>query len=255
MRWFKFILVLIFLAVITLFVIGLYANRPKTVLKNIVIKDNSSSFVFELSYAGFIPLGEGVFENKGIEKFNGKKVYHLKGTASPTPFLNSLYKTIEAEINSFIDKDSLNTLKYTEKTYISGKTKEEKTILYDQKNNIMERDGEERIIFPNTHDPLSLLFYLIHQDFKMGETIDLNINTNQKNYRFYGEITEKVTIETGDKSFDVYLFKGNVQRRNNSLRHSSEFSIWFIDSPCKAPFLIKVFTNAGPIVARLTKIY
>lgn len=255
MRWFKFILVSLLLIIGVLFLAGLYLNRPEAVLKNIVIGDNSDNFLFELSYAGFIPLGEGMFENKGLERLKGKSVYHLKAIAKPTNFLNSLYKTIEAESQSFVDKNRLCTLKYIEKIYIAGEPKEEKTILYNQEKNIMEKDGEKRVILPNTHDPLSLLFYLIHQDLKVGEAIDLNINTNQKNYRFFGEITEKNIVKIKDKTFDVYAFKGKVQRRSETLRNSSEFSIWFIDSPCKAPFLIKVFTNTGPIVIRLTKVY
>lgn len=254
MKWFKYIFWLVFLVIGVSYLIGLHINCPKTILKNFIVNSTSNKFTFKVSYAGFIPLGEGVIENKGREDFGKEEAYHLQAIAWPNSLINFLGNKIEAEAHSFIDVDKFYTLKFIEKVRISGKTKEEKSIVYNQTKHIMEKDGEEREILPDTHDPLSLLFYLMQQDLALGKTIDLNTNTNQKNYRFYGKIVKEKAVNIGNEVFMTYLLKGKVQRRNNSLRHSSEFMVWFIDKPLKVPFLIRVFTNIGPVTVRLAKI-
>ena len=233
MKWFKFIFWPVFLVISVSYLIGLYINHPKTILKNVIINNTPNEFTFKVSYAGFIPLGKGVVENKGIEDFGKEEAYHLKATAWPNSLINFLGNKIEAEAHSFIDADKFYTLRFIAKVRISGETKEEKTIVYDQRKHTMEKDGEEREILPSTHDPLSLLFYLMQQGLSLGKTIDLNINTNQKNYRFYGKIVKEKAVNIGNEVFMTYLLKGKVQRRNNSLRHSSEFTVWFIDKPLR----------------------
>ncbi|MBP7087904.1 MAG: DUF3108 domain-containing protein [Candidatus Omnitrophica bacterium] len=254
MRWFKLIFWLVILLIGVSYLAGLYISHPKTILKNLIIGKTADKIIFKVSYAGFMPLGAGVVENNGIEDFGKEEAYHVKAIAWSNSLINFLGNKIEAEVHSFIDTDKFYTLKFMEKVSVGGETKEEKSIIYDQIKHIMKKDGEEREILAETHDPLSLLFYLMRQDLTLGKTIDLNINTNQKNYRFYGKIVEEKTITVGNNIFKAYILKGKVQRRNNSLRHSSEFTVWFIDKPQKVPFLIKIFTNIGPITVRLAEI-
>ena len=110
-------------------------------------------------------------------------------------------------------------------------------------------DEEERVIFPNTHDPLSAIFYLMQKGLDGGNEIDLSINTNQTNYRIYGRVSQKKKITIGGRIFDICLVEGHVKRRDGSIRHSSNFSMWFLQKP-RLPVLIKVFTNMGSVTAR-----
>jgi len=258
MRWFKIILILIILVFLGLFLRGLYVNNLKVILSNVsvgesVAKDGIKKLTFNASYAGFIPATKATIEEEGIEKLKGKDVYHIKAEAEPNRFINRIYR-VKAEINSFIDRDELCPLKFTQILDIPGKPRQEKIIVYDQANHTMNNGEETRMILPNTQGPLSILFYLMHHNLKLGEILDFNLNTNQKNLRFYAKVLEKQKVQVNDKVYEVYLIEGSVKRRSKSLRHSSEFKIWFSNKPFQAPVLIKVFTPAGPIVVRTVKI-
>ena len=250
MRWLKVLLILIVLAFLGLFLRGLYINNLKVILSNVYSNGDIKELTFKVTYGGFAPLGKAVIVNKGVEELGDKDVYHIKAEAELNWFINRIYK-IKAEINSFIDKNKLYPLKFTQMLEIPGKPRQEKIMIYDQLNHIMKRGKEARIILPNTQDPLSILFYFMRQDLKVNDIFDFNFNTNQKNLRFYAKVLGKQEIQiSGRKRYEVYMIKGSVKRRSKSLRHSSEFTIWFVDKPFKAPVLMKVFTGVGPVVVR-----
>lgn len=232
------------------FLWGLYANSLERVLQSLSLGKNNNKLVFAVNYAGFIPLGTAVIENKGIELYRNREVYKLEAEVELASLLNRFYN-VEVKAESFLDKEEGYPLEFNYASRFYGEVKEAKRSFYDQINHTMTRKDEVRMILPNTQDPLTVIYYLMRQDFSVGKTFDLNINTSQKNYRFFASVLKKKVFQIKDNKYEMYLVKGSVRRRDDSYRHSCEFSIWFMDNPCKVPVLMKTFTNAGLVGGKL----
>ncbi len=204
-----------------------------------------------VDFQGIIPAGSARFENKGEELYQDIKVYHLSGRAYPLDFYTRFFNA-RAQVDSYVDADKLYTLKFKQSFILPNKTKQEKEILYDQDRNFMELKGIKRQILPDTQDPLSAIFYIQHQDLKLGKVIDININTNQKNYQFYAKVIarQEYTLET--KKIGVWVLEGVVRRRDKNPYHKTTLKLWVLDNPTKIPILIKTMSNIGQVTARLT---
>ncbi|MBU1122847.1 MAG: DUF3108 domain-containing protein [Candidatus Omnitrophica bacterium] len=244
--------IVIFFAVVILisFLWGMYTNSLGNVLKSLSLGESNNKLVFGMNYFGFIPVGTATIENKGVELYNGREVYRLEARAELAEILNKIYDG-EVKAQSYLDIEKGYPLEFNYSSQFYGEVKEAKRSFYDQINHTMTRKEETRTILPNTQDPLTVIYYLMQQDYQVGKIFDININTSQKNYRFYAEVLKKKVFQIKDKKYDLYLVKGSVKRRDDNYRHSSEFSIWFMDTPRKVPVLMKTFTNAGLIVGKL----
>lgn len=250
---FKMILLTVFLGVIVFAGSQYLTNTPEAVLNSLVkhgrLTKSPQEFRFSVKFLGFIPAGESVINIVSGAADDGKEVYRIFAEAQPAKFIDFFYK-VKAKAESIVDKDNLYTLKFTHSLNVAGETKEDKVIFYDQINHVMQREGEKRVILPDTHDPLSAIFYLTRQELAIDKVFDLNINTNQKNYRLYAQVTRKKSIRVENKQFNVYLIKGSINRRDKSPRHSSEFEMWVLDDTVKAPLLINVSTSGLSVIAK-----
>jgi hypothetical protein len=208
--------------------------------------------VFQVDF-GFFPIGRADFENKGIITYQNQQVYHLLAKASVVKWLSHFFNA-QAIAESFIDKNKLHTIKFTQTLVMPDKPKDFKEINYDQKNNIMELRGVKRQILPDTQDPLSALFFIRRQSLKTGGEFDININTNQKNYGLVGKVVRKEEYLIEGKKTGVWVLQGDIARRDKSSRHKSSIIIWLLDNNNKTPILIKAFTSGGTVVARLVDI-
>ena len=252
MKIFKIIIISLVVLIVLGFLKSFYDNNPKTILKNISFEDKEpSKFKFKIYYLGFIPLGEVTFENKGLEQISGESVYHLEALAKPNSILNFFYK-VNASAISYAKKDKFLPLKFLHRLEVRDELKEEKVVKYDHKNKIMVFEGEKRKILDNTYDPLSLLFFLIKKaDLGIGKRIDLNINTNQKNYQFIADVIEKKEYVIGIDTFSLWRLDGETKRRGKNIRNSASFSIYLLNSSQKIPLAIRVSTGIGPANIRL----
>jgi hypothetical protein len=242
MKCIKFIFLFIAVLIIFILVVNNITNSPSFIVKKLYLDNKKSikKLIFKINYANFIPLGEVIIENKGIEQIDEKRVYRLRAFAKPNRLFNFFLK-IKIEANSFVDVNTFLPIKFTQDLQIEGKSPERKVIIYHQDAQFMEIEGERRVIYPPTYDPLSLFFlFLNKKNLKKGEVIDLNINSNQKNYRFIAK------IEKSKEFYNKRMFwiKGEVKRRDGSPRHSSTFQMVMLSEPY-LPISIRVFSGLG----------
>ena len=247
---------LVLLAVIVIFsIIEVAKDSPTSILKGIIKKGSleGDSVKFAAKFLGVVTAGEAIIENTGLERFKGKSAYHLVVRGQSANWIAPFFKA-EAVCDSYTDKNKLHALQFKMHVVLSGHPTEDKIVSYDQKNLIMDTGEEQRQILPNTHDPLSLMFYLRNQEFSLGKEFDLNINTNQKNYQFKTKVIDKKTYQIGDKKIDVWIVKADVNRRGKSKRNKSSVTMWLLDNDSKTPILFKVMTPICPIVIRLIEV-
>lgn len=232
-------------------------NRLIAIIKrnNLQNKLSAKSYnlAFMVDFQGLIPAGQARLENKGEEFYQDKKVYHLSARAYPLDFYTKFFNA-QVQIDSYVDIDKLYTLKFKQSFILPNKTKQEKEVLYDQSKNFMELKGVKRQILPDTQDPLSAIFYIQHQNLELGKVLDLNINTNQKNYQLYAKVIGRQEYALEAKKIGVWVLSVIIRRRDNNPYHKTKMKLWLLDNPSKIPILIKTMSNIGWVSARLISI-
>jgi hypothetical protein len=118
----------------------------------------------------------------------------------------------------------------------------------------MESNKLKRQILPGTLDPFSVMYYLGRQTFEPGKEFDLNINTNQKNYRFFLKVLERKAQVINGKTIGIWLVKGDIRRRDKSPRHTTSLTMWLLDNGEKTPLFVRVSASGLPITARLVEV-
>jgi len=233
-----------------------FNNRPQAILTDLHRKELLSSEGTTLRYIvyfmGVIPLVEATISQQEGVAYDGKQAIEMKFLAKPiSPFFDFFKGRVE--LVSLLDAKEMNALKFSEFLHVPGSITEGREVFYDQKNNIIKVKEEERTMLPNTQDPLSMMYFLRHQNFVEGQEVDLNINTNQKDYRFLTKVDEKKVFLINHEEIAAVALGIDIKRRNKSRRNSTKMTVWLTDDK-KIPFLIKVFTNGLLIVIRLNSI-
>jgi hypothetical protein len=233
-------------------------NNPYAIIKSLGPEisglTNPKELVFKVNLFGFLPVGSAVIKNEGIELYKSKKVYHLSAEARASGFVGRLYPA-KSRLDSYIDKEKLHTLRFTQSLALPEKPENTKEVLYDQDNNIMEIKGERRQILADTQDNLSAIFYIQHQKLEVGKTFDINVNTNQKNYRLLAEVIEKTEYAIDKGKVGVWVMHADIRRRDkNNPYHRSSMTVYFLDNADKTPLLIKVMASGFYITARLVEV-
>lgn len=243
------ILLICLILVIILSIKEAILDNPINILRKIPdgnwnVFTEGKELVFLVKYLGIIPVGLAKMKLEGLVTYNARKVYKLVAKAGTAGFISSLYKA-KAEVSSYMDKDKLYSLRYTENLILPDKETEIKEIIYDQDNLIMTR-GKTRVkILPNTQDPLSAFFYLRAQDLDLNKSFNINTITKEDNYRLGVEVVKKIE--------GVWLLKSTLERQNKT-RSGGVFYIYLSDDQRRLPLLVKAWTKAGLVTIRLIEI-
>jgi hypothetical protein len=252
-RMFKLVGLVVLVLVIASAGFNVYRNKP-SVIFNRVLKDRDTApekLIYRAYLFGILPVGDVVFNKAVPERLKGKEYYYLSAKAETMPWI-SVFFSGKAELESYIDKKSYNPLIYREKIVMRGKPEQEKEVVYDQKNHFMTLEGERREILPDTQDPLSLIYNLSKTDFEKKKDLEININTNQKNYLLKGAIKSMPVI---DGKYNVYLGKADIGRRDkNNPYHRSKISIWFVKMNDNIPIRISAFKGGALVSMRLVEV-
>jgi hypothetical protein len=193
-----------------------------------------------------------VLNKDSHEQYKGQSVYHLSATAF-TPHILSRFFRSHAVLDSYIDPQSFNPILFRQKLVSPGKERPEKEVVYDQKSGVMVIGDVKRQILPNTQDPLSLMFNIRHMDFNNIGTLEMNINTNQKNYLLQGKVKKRI-ISVGKKSYTVIIIDAEIKRRDKNPYHKSNVTIVLLRDKGNIPLSIRVFASGAIINAELIKI-
>lgn len=233
-----------------------YNNNYATVITDLSKKGeiHPGNLTYRIYLLGIIPVGDAVFlDAQMTAEQAGRRLYFLRARAKTSKYL-SLFFIASAEFDSYINTSKLTPEVFRQKLSISGKADIEQEAFYDQKNNVMEISGIKRQILPQTHDPLSLVYYLSHRDLSALKGIDLNINTNQKNYSLKGGIEEK-SIQVNKELYTIYTANVEIKRRDKNPYHKSKASIVFLKSgQINIPITIKIIASGVLINAKLVDI-
>lgn len=229
-------------------------NNPGFIVAGLLKKSGikQGDLKYRINLLGIIPLGEATFMQEKTAVYNGKRVFHLNATAAILKCYAKFFKG-SVVLDSFIDISNYSPFFFGQKIEAPGKENPSKNITYDQKNNTMTLDGVTRSIYPNTQDPLSAVFNLKKMNFDKIKEIEMNINTNQKNYILSGTVKNKdITVE--NKIYDTVSIDAQIYRRDKEVYHKSKVAMFLLKENGNIPILIKVFAGGVLINARLVDI-
>lgn len=244
-----------FIVIILVLVFVAYNNsNPKSIISGLAKKGDiqSGELRYRIYLLGIFPVGEAIFGIEKIEEYQGQRVYHLNATAQSLKIFSKFFSGY-AILDSYVDIKQLIPMIFRQKIVISGKQSIDREVIYDQKNGIMSIAGVKRQILPNTQDPLSAIFNIGHLDFGKVKEIEMNINTNQKNYVLKGT-TEQKDISVHKKTYKIILAKAEIKRRDKNPYHKSSITMVLLKEKGNIPILIKVFASGVLINARLIDI-
>jgi hypothetical protein len=208
--------------------------------------------VYRINLLGFIPVGDAVFYAPKEEMLAGRKVYHLTASAKSLKSI-SLFLSGSADLDSYIDKESLNPVLFRQKISVRGKNDLVREASYDQAQSVMTLAGVKRQILPDTQDHLSAIFNLRRMDFEKTRNYDLNINTNQKNYSLKGSARPGQIVLKG-KVYKTVFLEASISRRDKNPYHKSMMSMLLLKDEGNLPIMIKVFASGALINVRLIEI-
>lgn len=231
-----------------------YNNSPKVIISSLVRRSNAGAkeLIYRVNLFGILPVADAVLKVGEMQEYNGQQVYHLSATANSLKWCAKMFNAY-ATLDSYIDINTNDPILFRQKTVIANEKAINKEVYYDQKNGIMTLNNIRRQIPPHTQDPLSLLVNTMRMDFDKVEEIEMNINTNQKNYLVKG-IKQSRDISINKKAYKLVFLDADIKRREKSPYHQSKISIVFCRDKENIPILIKVFASGAFLNAKLIDI-
>ncbi len=231
-----------------------YNNSPKIIFSSLARKTNAQAkeLIYRVNLFGILPVADAILKVERLEEYNGQKVYHLSATANSLRWYRKMYNAY-AILDSYVDINTHDPILFRQKVVITNERVINKEVYYDQKNGIMTLNNIRRQIPHHTQDPLSLLFNIMHMDFDRVEGLEMNINTNQKNYVIKG-LKRSRDMSIDKKAYKLVFLNADIERREKSPYHQSKISIVFCRDKENIPILIKVFASGAFLSAKLIEV-
>ncbi|MDP3732508.1 MAG: DUF3108 domain-containing protein [Candidatus Omnitrophota bacterium] len=231
-----------------------YNNSPKIIVSSLAGKINvqAKELIYRVNLFGILPLADVVIKVDERQDNNGQEVYHLSATANSLRWYRKMYNA-NAILDSYVDIVTHDPILFRQKAVIANGKAINKEVYYDQENGIMTLNNIRRRIPPHTQDPLSLLVNTMRMDFDKVKELEMNINTNQKNYVVKG-IKHSRDISIDKKVYKLVFLDTDIKRREKSPYHQSKINITFCRGKENIPILIKIFASGAFLNARLIDI-
>ena len=188
---------------------------------------------FSIKYE-FVKAGEATLEVKEITQCgNQSDCFRLVSEAKSTmPF--SLVFEVRDRVESFLQVDSLYTLKYV-KTLKEGNFEAYEAVDFDQVGHkAVYPDGKSIEIPPKVQDVLSSLYYIRTMDLEVGRSVFINNHADEKNYPLEVKVLriEKIKVPAG--TYECFVLEP-VLRASGIFQHKGKLTVWMSTDPSGSP--------------------
>lgn len=202
-----------------------------------------------------LPAGTAVLEVKEIISWEGHEVYRLVATAQSSS-LFSLFYRVRDRLESLIDTKTFLPYRF-EKHQEEGSYRNNETTLFGRDENVaVISDAEEKEanpegvsvpVPPDGQDALSAFYHLRRQKLKVGETVLINVNADERNYRIEVEVLRKENL--GKQRLKTLVVKPILKevKLGGIMEKKGDIHIWLTDDERRIPVLIKAKVVIGSL--------
>jgi hypothetical protein len=214
------------------------------------------NFIYHIRWFG-IPVGDAVMSIPEITELNGRKVYHLKAEVESSKWFSMIFK-IKDRLDSYVDVEGLYPLKF-ERYQREGGYKAEEIMEYDHINrtatykSLLNKSVKTMEIPQGVQDMLSCIYWIRLQEVKPGNSIFVDVNADEKNWKLEVKVLGSERIEMLNLGvYDAFLVEPIAQFRGAILRKGKMW-VWVSADERRIPLILKAETPFGPIVTYLHK--
>jgi len=210
---------------------------------------------FNSGLTGDVKGGNGVMSvSPKLSKINGKDAYHAVMEGSTSGVIEWFYQ-VENKYETFIDTATKAPLMYAQ--YVrENKYKNNDTVFFDQNKNIATYKNKKIKIPANTHDFLSMLYYVRTLDMsklKKGDTFTIPFFTQDKVVNskiIYNGIEKVKNRKLG--LLDCYSFKPEVAK-GKVFNQDYPATMWVTADNQRLPVLVEAKMKVGKVKMELIK--
>lgn len=210
---------------------------------------------YKMSYSGFLRAGTAVLEVKE-EDFEGKKVFHAKGTGWTSGMISWFFKVKDVyesyfdttAVKPYFFKRDVNEGGYTIKRDTKFDYEKKKATVIDHK-----RDTTKHVTIADVQDMISSFYYLRNQrvdTLKVGESIDIDMFFDSQTFPFRLKYMGKKKLRTKFGKIQTYVFKPLVQA-GRVFKENESVTIWVTADDNKIPIRLKASLAVGSLRADL----
>ncbi|MFH0839001.1 MAG: DUF3108 domain-containing protein [Candidatus Omnitrophota bacterium] len=212
--------------------------------------------MYEIRWLG-LKAGEATLWVKEIVEYEGRQAYHIQLTVESNAIISKIYK-VKDEVHSFIDCKNFHSLRF-EKNLREGGYRCNEIMEYDQESGMgIYKTPEKKLAMTiprGSQDALSCLYYYRFQNVEIGESVFVDVNADEKNWKLEIKAIEAQVVEVANQGrFNAFLveplakFKGIFVRKGKLL-------VWFSADERRLPLVLKLkFPVIGSLAVVLTNI-
>lgn len=231
-----------------------YNSNSKAIIINLLNQSyiEDGSLQYRIYLFGILPVANASLYKPTLVNFEGKKAYYLSLFAENTK-LTKLSLNGSVTIESFVDTELLKPVMFKQFLAIKNQKEITKEARYDHIEGTMTLNNVKRSISADTLDPLSAILNIRRLDFNTVKNVELEINTNQKNYLLQGTASqEKNSIR--NQSFTLVTLRSEIKRKDGNPYHKSKITTVFLKEKGNIPILINIFSGGVLLKAKLVRI-
>jgi len=237
-----------------LFIISLATVRPTSAQNDFCGITNTAfkageSITFKVYYnlgRMFIGAGEATF-NCGVEKFNGKDVYHIVAEGKTFRAYDWVFK-VRDKYESYIDTATLLPQRFI-RNVNEGGYKIYNNVNFNQAQNIAVSNEATVKTPPCIQDVISAIYYARNINFdkyKPGDKIPFNMYLDDKIYNIYIRYIGKENVETKFGKFRAIKF-APLLIKGTMFEGGEKMAVWVSDDANKVPLRIDSPISVGSI--------
>ena len=210
---------------------------------------------YKMSYSGFLRAGTAILE-VNEKDFNGKKVFHTKGTGWTSGMIKWFFK-VDDKYESYFDKDTIKPYVFKRKIDEGGYKKHRITSFNYTSKKAYTQDftlqKDTSVAFYNVQDMLSSFYYLRNRDVKdmvKGQEIAIDMFMDSQVYPFKLRFLGRETIKTKFGKVKTMIFRPLVQS-GRVFKAQESVTLWITDDANKIPIKMKADLSVGSLRAEL----
>ena len=213
---------------------------------------------FEIKW-GIITVGDATMHSDGVVDIDGTPCYYIKTTAHSTSFVDTFFK-VRDKNESVINVADLSSVGFTKKIR-EGTYLWDEWVIFNNKNNSFmgqEKNKEGNISFVKgdipgkVQDILSAIYYVRHQELKVGTKIVLDVNT-RKNWPLTIKVLRREKVKTNAGEFDCFVVEPKLRDKGIFVQKGKSLQIWLTADEYHMPVMMKAEVFIGHVSARLEK--